>query len=555
MAKTRQVPVVIVGGGPVGLVLAIDLAHRGVATAVLESSETPRSFPKGNTHNSRTMEHYRRLGLADRIRQVGLPADYPTDVGYFTTLNGFELARIRMPSSHAKVARARDAGPLDQVPEPIHRANQMYVEAILFERASSLGPVDLLYGWKCTGFSNADDGVQVQAEHVETGERAELRCDYLAGCDGGQSLVRRSLGIRYEGESTLDQPFFGGPMLSTHLRIPRLYERVAAAPSWQYWIVNPECRTLLYALNGADQFLLQTRPVAGEHEQLDETATRLVRRSAGCDLDVEILGHGTWTAGQALVAESFGTGRVFLCGDSAHLFTPTGGFGMNTGIDDAANLAWKLAASVHGWGGPSLLASYEAERKPVAIRNTNAAHRLARNVGEVPVSRALEDDTESGAAARADASAFLSTFGEEFASLGIQLGARYDGSALIVPDGTSAPPDDPAVYVPTACPGGRTPHFRLGDGQSLFDRLDSGFTLLCFGAVSDDSRRLQASARERGVPLALLPVDVAGARELYERDHALVRPDQHVAWRGDSVPAGPTDLLDRVTGWSSNRAD
>src|SRR5688572_19793667 len=124
MAETRQVPVVIVGGGPVGLVLAIDLAHRGVATAVLESSETPRSFPKGNTHNSRTMEHYRRLGLADTIRQVGLPADYPTDVGYFTTLNGFELARIRMPSSHAKVARARDAGPLDQVPEPIHRANQ-----------------------------------------------------------------------------------------------------------------------------------------------------------------------------------------------------------------------------------------------------------------------------------------------------------------------------------------------------------------------------------------------------------------------------------------------
>ncbi len=555
MAETRQVPVVIVGGGPVGLVLAIDLAQRGVATTVLESSPTPRSFPKGNTHNARTMEHYRRLGLADRIRQVGLPADYPTDVGYFTTLNGFELARIRMPSSHEKLERAHDPGSLDQAPEPIHRANQMYVEAILFERAKSLSPIDLLYGWQCAGFSSADDGVRVQAEHVETGERTELRCDYLAGCDGGQSLVRRSLGIRYEGESTLDQPFFGGPMVSTHVRIPRLYERVAAAPCWQYWIVNPGCRTLLYALNGADEFLLQTRPDASEHERLDETATRLVRRSAGCDLDVEILGHGTWTAGQALVAESFGGGRVFLCGDSAHLFTPTGGFGMNTGIDDAANLAWKLAASVHGWGGPSLLASYETERKPVAIRNTNAAHRLARNVGEVPVSHAMEDDTEAGAAARAEASAFLSTFGEEFASLGIQLGARYDGSPLVASDGTSPPNDDPAVYVPTACPGGRSPHFRLAGGQSLFDRLGAGFTLLCFGAVVDDARRLQASARERGVPLALLPVDVAGARELYERDRALVRPDQHVAWRGDRVPEDTGALLDRVTGWSSNRAD
>jgi hypothetical protein len=253
--------------------------------------------------------------------------------------------------------------------------------------------------------------------------------------------------------------------------------------------------------------------------------------------------------------ESFGGGRVFLCGDSAHLFTPTGGFGMNTGIDDAANLAWKLAASVRGWAGPSLLASYEAERKPVAIRNTSAAHRLARNVGEVPVSRAMEDDTEAGAIARADASTFLSTFGEEFASIGIQLGARYDGSPLIVSDGTSPPNDDPAVYVPTACPGGRTPHLRLGDGQSLFDRLGAGFTLLCFGEVSKDARRLQASARERGVPLTLLPVDAAGARELYERDYALVRPDQHVAWRGDRVPEDADVLLDRVTGWSPNCAD
>jgi 2-polyprenyl-6-methoxyphenol hydroxylase-like FAD-dependent oxidoreductase len=548
MAETRHVPVVIVGGGPVGLVLAIDLAQRGVATALLESSDAPRSFPKGNTHNARTMEHYRRLGLADRIRQVGLPADYPTDVGYFTSLNGFELARIRMPSSSAKLAQAREAGPLDQVPEPIHRANQMYVEAILFERARTLDRVDLLYGYRCAGLSSSVDGVRVQAEHVETGRPLELRCDYLAGCDGGQSLVRRTLGLRYEGEGTLDQPFFGGPMVSTYLRIPALYERVTAAPCWQYWIVNAECRTLLYSLNGTDEFLLQTRPGTDDGERLDETVPRLVTRSAGCEVDVETLGHGMWTAGQALVAESFGDRRVFLCGDAAHLFTPTGGFGMNTGIDDAANLAWKLAAAVHGWGGPELLPSYESERKPVAIRNTTAAHRLARNVGEVPVSQTMEDDTDAGAAARAEASAFLSTFGEEFASIGIQLGARYDGSPVIAPDGTSPPADDPAVYVPSACPGGRAPHFRFADGQSLLDRLDAGFTLLCFGEVTDGARRLETRARERGVPLAPLPAGLPGARELYERDYALVRPDQHIAWRGNRVPDDVDALLDHVTG-------
>jgi 2-polyprenyl-6-methoxyphenol hydroxylase-like FAD-dependent oxidoreductase len=525
----------------VGLVLALDLAQRGVACVVVNSGETPRAFPKGNTHNARTMEHYRRLGVAADVRRVGLPPDHPTDVGYFTRLNGHELARIRMPSSREKLEQVARAGVLDQTPEPIHRANQMHVEAILFEHARALPEVELMFGWECVDLTERDDEVSVGV--VAGDRRKDLRCRYLVGCDGGQSFVRRRLGIRYEGEGTLDQPFFGGTMVSTHLRIPSFYEHLQFAPCWQYWTVNPSFRTLLYTLDGVDEFLLQTRMARDE-------AANLVRQSVGADVELEVLGQGEWTAGQALVAESFGRGRVLLCGDAAHLFTPTGGFGMNTGIDDAANLAWKLAAVVQGWGGPDLLATYETERKPIAVRNTTAAHRFARNVGEVPVSPAMDEDSADGDAARREAGEFLSTFGEEFASLGIQLGARYDGSPLVVPDG-SPPPDDPVTYVPSACPGGRAPHFRLPDGSSLFDRLGSGFTLLSFGAPDDGARGLESAAQARGIPFTVVEVDVPEARELYERRYALIRPDQHIAWRGDAVPDDATDvddLLDHVTG-------
>lgn len=543
----REVPVVIVGGGPVGLMLAIDLAQRGVASTLVNAEETTRRFPKGNTHNARTMEHYRRLGLAQAIRAVGLPPDHPTDVGYFTRLNAYELARIRMPSSREKLEDVRRSDTCHQVPEPIHRANQMYVEAILGEHVRTLPQVELRFGWRCVEVSEAGEHVHARIEHAE-GRAELLRCQHLVGCDGGRSLVRRSLGIRYGGEGALDQQFFGGTMISTHLRIPQLQTRIAAEPCWQYWTVNPGVRMVLYPLDGADEFLLHTKPAPGETLD-DEAIARLVSENIGAAVELEILGHGAWTAGHALVADGFGNDRVLLCGDSAHLFTPTGGFGMNTGIDDAANLAWKLAAAVGGWGGPRLPASYEAERRPVAIRNTSTAHRFSRNVGEVPMSPAMEDASPAGEEARRRAGEFLSTFGEEFASIGIQLGARYDGSPLIASDGSSPPPDDPFVYTPSACPGGRAPHFWMADRSSLYDRLGRGFTLLCFGAPDDRALRLQAFASQRGIPLELLEVDNREARELYERDQALIRPDQHVAWRGDRLPDDPGELLDRVTGW------
>ncbi len=288
-------------------------------------------------------------------------------------------------------------------------------------------------------------------------------------------------------------------------------------------------------------------------DQADSDIVQRLRRSTGADIPIEIIALNPWTAGVALVAESFGRGRVALAGDAVHLFTPTGGFGMNTGLDDAANLSWKLAALVQGWGGPSLLASYERERRPIALRNTSAARGFAQNVGDVPVPPEMEEDSPAGAAARAKVGAYLSTFGEEFASIGVQLGARYDGSPIIVPDG--APPADNLVeYHPSSVPGGRAPHLWLngarGAGDSLFDTFGIGFTLLRLGTSPPDGAAFAAAAKSRSVPLHIVDVPDAAARDLYACDLCLIRPDQHVAWRGNTTDDA-NRIIARVIGHRS----
>jgi hypothetical protein len=266
---------------------------------------------------------------------------------------------------------------------------------------------------------------------------------------------------------------------------------------------------------------------------------------------MEMLDHRPWTAGVALVAERFIAGRVILAGDAAHLFTPTGGFGMNTGMDDASNLSWKLAAIVQGWGGAHLLQSYEQERRPVAERNTTAGRELNKHLATAPVAPEIEQDSAEGEAARHRFREFIATLGEEFASLGVQLGARYDGSPLIIADG-APPADDYVNYTPSGVPGGRAPHFWLdagrGYGSSLFDRMGFGFTLLRLGAEPPDSSAIEHAAHERGVPLQVLDVPQADARELYGRDLVLVRPDQYVAWRGDAFPPQAGRLLAQAVG-------
>ncbi len=546
-----RVPVAIVGGGPVGLLLALFLDHYGVRSVIFNNEPEVRRHPKGSTHNSRTMEHHRRLGISEQIRALSLPIDRPTDVTYYTRLTGWELGRIRMPSEADKRRTVAASAATDQIPEPILRANQMYVEAFLLAHARTRANITVRFGWHADRFDDDDGGVTVEAAS-RSGARETWRAQYLVGCDGGRSFVRRSLALRYHGFAKLDSPHYGGRMNATYLRAPTLYrDHLAHRHCWQYWVVNPEVRATIISLNSDDEFLVFSKAPDDGAPPTDEAMAHMVKRGVGVDLPIEIIGHWPWTAGVALVAERFIAGRVILAGDAAHLFTPTGGFGMNTGMDDTSNLSWKLAALVQGWGGPDLLQSYQTERRPVAERNTIAARDLNKQLASLDVSPAVEQDTDVGERARAAVNAHLKGFGEEFASIGVQLGARYDGSPIIAADG-APPPDDYVRYTPSSVPGGRTPHCWLGAGRgrgdSLFDHLGRGFTLLRLGSRAPDAAAIVAAAAQRRVPLKVLDVPGDEARDLYRRDLALIRPDQYVAWRGNEPPADADRLLAQLTG-------
>ncbi|MFB9243819.1 FAD-dependent monooxygenase [Massilia antarctica] len=553
-AHVPGAPVAIVGGGPVGLMLALLLDRHGVASVVFDSASGTRLHPKGSTHNTRTMEHYRRVGIADAVRKLGLPADHPRDVAYFTRLlDGFELARFALPSEQQRMRMAQDAPADDQAPEPLLRANQMYVDRHMLEHARGRPNISLRFGWRVTGFEQDDSGVWVTAvDSGGSGATERWRAQYMAGCDGGHSFVRRELGIGYLGAKDQGAGFLTGRMFSTHVRIPALQRDIPADQrAWMYNMMSPGLRMLLISLNGADEFLLMSKAKSDDEQPDDLDIVKRIRQGIGAEVEVEVLAHAVWHGGTALVAERFSERRIHLAGDAIHLFSPTGGFGMNTGIDGAANLAWKLAAAVQGWAGESLLDSYETERRPIAHRNTAAARQLTERVATLAIPDEIEAAGQHGEQARAQLGAVLQEFRGQFTSLGVELGARYDGSPIVWPDG-EPPADDPLDYHPSDVPGGRLPHLWLdGEGaqrRSLFDLLHHGFTLLRIGADPAPAERLAAAADTRGIPLRVLDIASDAASKLYRKRLILVRPDQHIAWRGDQIPADAHAVLDRAVG-------
>ena len=545
-----HVDVLIAGGGPFGLMLANELGRRGVTVALVDAKRSTAFNPQANATQARTMEHYRRLGFADEVRSLGLPEDFPTDVAYFTRFAAHELGRFRLPSSRQARERVMRLGGSWSAAELPHRVSQKYVEQVLRRHAEALPSVSVRYGWRLVACAETEDGVYARVAEVDRDETRDVMARYLVGADGARSFVRKRLGIGWTGETGVVRDFFGGRMYAIYVSAPRFYDVVPHRPAWMSVTFNRDRRAFMAAVDGKGEFAFHTQLRDGEDErQITEAdALAMFRAAVGAEIDAKILSRDTWTAGHALVAERLGRGRIFLGGDAAHLFTPAGGLGYNTAIEDAVNLGWKLAAVIRGAGDTGLLHSYELERRPAAVRNTGFARGFAESLGRLTPKDGLEQDGSIGEQLRREAGAYLERHGRaEFNIPGITFGTRYDGSPIIVSDGRAPPPDSANTYMPSASPGGRAPHLWLEEGRSLFDMFGFEWTLLRLGPSPPQGDRLIRAAGLLNVGLEVVDVAAEEARVLYEAPLALIRPDQVVAWRG-SDDTNAAEVMSLVTG-------
>ena len=538
MIPVRETPVLIAGGGPVGLALAADLGWRGIECLLVEQTDGRIHTPKMNEVNVRTMEFCRRWGIADKVMNCPFPDDHPMDVVFVTSLGGYELARMARPAK-----KHQTPGPLSPMNQ--QTCSQKWFDPILREFAASHSNVTLQYHCRLETFDTSESGVTAELLHLDTGERERVKARFLAACDGANSGIRRALGIKLVGSEVLSYPFH------MFFRIPGLFGKLGIRPGTFYLAID---RNGLWAniriidpAEGLWRLMVLDSPADLDPNGIDRDA--YIRRALGRDIGVEWVGVSKWTR-RGVVAECYSQGPVQLLGDAVHQLSPTGALGMNTGIADAVDLSWKLAALIGGWGGDGLLASYDAERRPIGERNVRAAtgyfqgHRdFERGV------EAIEDATSEGDEIRNRlGEQLLRDIARMFRTIGVQLGYRYDPSPICVPDGTPPPTDAPESYVPTARPGSRAPHVWLADGRSTLDLFGRDFVLLRLGTDAPDPSGFAKAAAQRKMPLQVIALREPEVLERYGSRLVLVRPDGHVAWRADQIPADVGALIDRVRG-------
>jgi 2-polyprenyl-6-methoxyphenol hydroxylase-like FAD-dependent oxidoreductase len=533
--------IIIIGAGPVGLTLALDLGQRGVRTLVLEKNEAPLGLPKMERSNPRTMEIWRRLGVADEIRAVGLAPQMAMDIMVLRDLVREPLIHQQYPSVAETRRRIEAANDGSTTREPYQLVSQYVVEPILMNRVRELPSVTVRQGVEYLGHVQDANGVSVETRGAD-GKTETLRCNYLVGCDGGGSSVRKHLGIKLKGKAGL------GTVYNIFFRSDDLLEKSKVGFARHYCFAN----------QGAGGGAGGTIVVQGDQKHFalhiftepPEDPAALIRSVTGLDIQPEVLFCQPWTQ-HMMVAERHMDRRVFLAGDANHLYIPAGGLGMNTGIGDTVNLGWKLEAAVRGWGGPALLESYGVERNDTALRNLAAVDWAVAGVLQWRGSfdPLVFEDSPAGAES-------LSAFKKNAEPLnrrvyemhGADLGYRFVSDVIDDSEGP-APQQDCNTAEPSGWPGAHLPHFWLEPGQALYDRLSTrAYTLIKLGKDAADTLALEQAFGKLGAPLDVLEIDHPEALRVLEKRLVLVRPDLHIVWRGAKLPAACDALAAKVTG-------
>jgi 2-polyprenyl-6-methoxyphenol hydroxylase-like FAD-dependent oxidoreductase len=530
--NSEILPALIAGGGPVGLALAIELGQAGIACTVVERRDGSVTVPKMSGLSIRSMEFNRRWGIAETVKNAGWPKSHPNDFAYCTSMTGFELTRRHVPS-YADLK-------LGFTPEPSVGCAQIFYDPILLRTAQALPSVTLRLRTSLDGFEEDADGVSATITDRTTGRRETIRARYLVGCDGADGTVVTSLGFGYEGlgivSHSLNVYFRSAELMTLHDKgWARFFRFTDAGGTWGE-IIGIDGKEL-WRLS-----VLKADPAYDAHAYL--------RRLAGRDFAYEILSVMEWERRER-VAQHYRQGRVFIAGDAAHQNSPTGGLGLHTGLADAVDLGWKLAATLQGWGGPFLLDAYEAERKPVALNNVRASTDEFVLLADLPGGPEIAADSEAGAALRKRwAAAYRASSGatSPIFTENLRLGYCYDPSPICLPDGSQPVPLETIDFVPSARPGTRAPHAWIAPGRSTLDLFGQGFVLLRLGAAPPAAEGLAQAAAQRRVPCRLVDLADPDILALYERRLVLVRPDGHVAWRADDPPHNPLALIDQIRG-------
>ena len=536
-SKPEHPRVLIVGAGPTGLALAIELGRRGIPCLVIEKNPRVGHAPRAKTTNVRTREHMRRWGIAENLKRASpLGPYYPSNILFVTRMAGHELARFENAFYCAPGKNPLYSEHAQWIP-------QYTVEEVMRAHAQNLPGVEIRFNCTLTSFTQNNAQVSAQIHDLQAQRHHEVTADYLVGADGSRSTVREALGVAMEGVQGLSRNY------NVVFHAPGLAQAHKHGPAIMYWQVNPDVPSLIGPMDQGDKWFFMPTAVAADMHFEPAQAPDLIRRATGIDLPYSVLSSDEWQASR-LLAQRYRDKRVFLAGDACHLHPPFGGYGMNMGVSDGVDLGWKLAAHLQGWGGAGLLSSYEAERRPVHQMVLDEAVANHAILGNQLWQAGMEDDNAMGAGLRADIGQRIEAAKiREFNTLGVVLGYRYDHSPIVADDGTALPQRDFLNHVPTARPGALAPHAWLHDGSSLYDHFGKGFTLLVTdGGKHDAVHALVEHAHALGIPLTVACPPAMALQDLYQARFALIRPDQHVAWRGDAIPAPLTPLLHKITG-------